>query len=81
MSSFMLICLYLMTAQCEVQDFIWLVTLPAVDIVEHEYKWIELNIQIGDLWSFLTSIMAVETEQFSETLILNWTSLWMIAHI
>jgi hypothetical protein len=27
-SSFMLICLYLMTAQCGVQDFIWLVTLP-----------------------------------------------------
>jgi hypothetical protein len=26
-----------------VQDFIWLVTLPVVDIVEHEYNWIELN--------------------------------------
>jgi hypothetical protein len=32
----MLIGLYLMTAQCEVQDFIRLVTLPVVDIVEHE---------------------------------------------
>jgi hypothetical protein len=33
----MLICLYLMTtARCEVQDFISLVTLPVVDIMEHE---------------------------------------------
>jgi hypothetical protein len=39
----MFIGLYLMTAQCEVQDFIWLVTLPVVDIVEHEYNWTELN--------------------------------------
>jgi hypothetical protein len=40
-SSFMLICLYLMmTARCEVQDFIWLVTLPVVDIMEHE--WVSL---------------------------------------
>jgi hypothetical protein len=28
---------YLMTtAQCGVQDFVWLVTLPVVDIMEHE---------------------------------------------
>jgi hypothetical protein len=32
-----------MTAQCRVQDFIWLVTLPVVDIMEHEENWTELN--------------------------------------
>jgi hypothetical protein len=32
-----------MIARCEVQDFIWLVTLPVVDIMEHEYNWIELS--------------------------------------
>jgi hypothetical protein len=39
----MLICLYFMTAQCKVQDFIWLVTLPVVDIMEHEWNWIEYS--------------------------------------
>jgi hypothetical protein len=31
------------TARYEVQVFIWLVTLPVVDIMEHEYNWIEFG--------------------------------------
>jgi hypothetical protein len=41
-----------MTALCEVQVFIWLVTLPVMDIMEREYNWIELNCLIDNITYF-----------------------------